>query len=77
MASEPDLDHPLFTTSIPGNFDTNSAFLALVHLSSSEEEPELIAKKGLVRRTIKKKQKKNPYEKKVKETEFVMKNLGI
>ena len=72
------MDHPLFTRSIPGNFDTNPAFLALVHLSSSEEESEPKVNKALVRRTIKKKKKpKTTDEKKIKETEFVMKNLAI
>ena len=47
------MDHPLFTKSIPSNFDTNTAFMALVHLSSEEEEP----KRKKVRRTIQKNRK--------------------
>ena len=73
---EEEIDHPLFTKNIPGNFDTNAAFLALAHLSSSEGE-EVVKSGPIRRRQAKKKTKKTPYDKKVKEAEFVMKNLGL
>jgi hypothetical protein len=71
-ANEKEEEHPLFASSITME---NSAFAALAHLSSEESDETQISGPVRARPGRKKgKGRKSPYEREVKELEFLMAN---
>jgi hypothetical protein len=81
--TENDLDHPLFTNSVPADLSkAHPAFLALVHLSSSDSDSDLpnspkVFASGPIRRIHRRKKtitQKTPYDRDMKELEFVLKH---